>query len=173
MKLSQTVVAATAVAGAGLASVALAGGGPPPAPSAVDPPAFTIVATAEARGRVRAPAPRTDATITRAVRKARANRLPAALASARAEAAMLGAATALRPGRIVGVRRDVSPMGYWGQDEGRFGPGIWCGRIYTGRRTLKRPDGSTRRVNRYRDGCQPPRDTTVRVTVTFAAVPAT
>lgn len=95
-----------------------------------------------------------------------------AVASAGLVAVALGAVAGLRPGRIVGVRRDVSPLGYWGQDEGRFGPGVWCGRLYTGRRMVSRPDGSLRRVNSFRHGCQVPKEATVRITVTFAAEPA-
>ena len=92
-----------------------------------------------------------------------------ATAAARAEATALGAAVGLRPGRIVGVRRDVSPLGYWDQDSGRFGPGRWCGRISRGRKLVRRADGTTRRVARYSDVCQTPKSTTIRVTVTYAS----
>jgi hypothetical protein len=94
------------------------------------------------------------------------------LAATAVARAGLVAVAGLRPGRIVGVRRDVSPLGYWGQDEGRFGPRVWCGRLYTGRRTVTRPDGSVRRVNSFRHGCQVPKEAAVRITVTFAAEPA-
>ena len=83
--------------------------------------------------------------------------MPDAVAVARREATALAAATRLRPGAIVAVRRDVAPLGYWSQDDGHFGPGKWCGRIYVGRRTVRRADGTTRRVARYRDGCKVPR----------------
>jgi hypothetical protein len=172
MGFSRIVLAATAVASVGLVAVALAGGRPPPTAPAPDPPASSVMATESAVGRVRAPRSRTDASIDRAVRAARMGAVPSALTAARTEAGALVAVAGLRPGRIVGVRRDVSPLGYWGQDEGRFGPGVWCGRLYTGRRTVTRPDGSVRRVNSVRHGCQVPKEATVRITVTFAAEPA-
>ena len=171
MGLSRTIVAATAVAVAGMAGVVLASGGPPPADPVTDPPAFTVVATGTASRAVLRPARQTDVTVDRAVRAARLRAFPAAVASARAEASALGNVSGLRLERVVAARRDVGPLGYFGQDDGRFGPGVWCGRIYAGRRTVTRPDGSTRRVVRYRRGCQVPRDASVRVTLTFAARP--
>jgi hypothetical protein len=39
----------------------------------------------------------------------------------------------------------------------------------TGGRTVQRPDGTRRRINRYRHGCQVPKDVSVRLSVTFAA----
>jgi hypothetical protein len=97
--------------------------------------------------------------------------MPTAIVRARQEAVAMGSAARLVLGAVVAVRRDVSPPGWWNEDEGRFGPGKWCGRIYIGRRTVRRSDGTTRRVNRYRDGCQTPKDVSVRLTVTFAATP--
>jgi hypothetical protein len=89
-----------------------------------------------------------------------------------AEADALAAAAHLRAERIVGIRRDSSPLGSWDQDSGRFGPGKWCGRIYGGRREVRQADGTTRRVSRVRYGCPVPKTTTIRVTVTYAASPA-
>jgi hypothetical protein len=161
-------LAAAVLAAGGVTAVALGSGGAAPPPPA-DPPAFTVVAVGTAQRPVKAPARRTDATIDRAVRAALAAGIPGAVAAARREAEALAGAAALRAGRIVGIRRDVSQPPYFDGDEGRFGPGKWCGRIYSGRRTVERPDGTTRRVSRFRHGCQVPKTANVRVTATFAA----
>lgn len=171
MRQTAVVVAAALLAAGGVAAIGLASGASPqPAPP--DPPAFTLVASGSAQRPVTAPARRSNATIDRAVRAARARAVPAAVAAAQREAGVLGAATRLRVGRIVAARRDVSPLPYWDGDEGRFGRGVWCGRLYAGRRSVTRPDGTTRRVARYRRGCQVPKTGAVRVTVTFAAEPS-
>ncbi len=160
-----SIVAATAVAAMVAAGVALAKGEPSSQPA--DPPPFTVVASGTARERVAAPDRRSDATIERAVGAARVRALPRAVAAARRDATELGSAAGLRAGDVVAARRDAGV--FFGGEEGRFGPGVWCGRLYTGRRTVTRPDGTTKRVNRYRRGCVVPPETTVRVTVTFAA----
>jgi hypothetical protein len=170
MRHAKAVLPAAALLAACAGGVALASGGPPPV-TQPDPPPYTIVATGSAERPVVRPSRRTNGTIDRAVRAARARAMPAALAAARREAAALGGAADLAPGAVVAVRRDVSPPGWWSGDEGRFGPGVWCGRIYAGRRTVRRPDGTTRRVARYRRGCPVPRTAAVRLTVTFAATP--
>jgi hypothetical protein len=170
MRHAKVVLLAAGLAAASGTGVALASGGPPPA-MPPDPPPYTIVASGAGRATVLAPRRRTDATVDRAVRAARARAMPGAVAAARREAAGLGAATRLAPGAVVGVRRDTSPPGWWSADDGRFGPGKWCGRIYTGRRTVRRPDGTTRRVARYRHGCQVPKEISIRLSVTFAATP--
>jgi hypothetical protein len=170
MRHAKVVLPTAAVLAAGAAGVALASGGPPPV-TQPDPPPYTIVASGGAERTVNAPSRRTNATIDRAVRAARARGMPAAIAAARREARELGAASRLVPGAVVAVRRDVGPPGWWSADDGRFGPGRWCGRIYAGRRTVRRADGTTRRVARYRRGCPVPRTASVRLTVTFAATP--
>jgi hypothetical protein len=148
--------------------VALASGGAPP-PQPPDPPPYTVVASGAATVKVAEPFRETNASVERVVRAARAEAMPAAIAAARSDAAALGTASGLVPGAVVSVRRDTSPPGWWSADDGVFGPGKWCGRIYTGRRTVRRADGTTKRVNRYRDGCKPPKDISIRLTVTFAA----
>ena len=165
MRHAWSIVAATAVAAVGAAGVALAKGEPSSRPA--DPPPFTVVASGTASERVVAPDRRSDATIEGAVGTACVRALPRAVAAARQDATEVGSASGLRPGDVVAARRDVGV--FFGGDEGRFGPGVWCGRMYVGRRTVTRPDGTTRRVSRYRRGCAVPRETTVRVTVTFAA----
>jgi hypothetical protein len=170
MRSAKVALPTAALLAVGAAGVALASGGPPPVTPA-DPPPYTIVATGSAERPVVRPSRRTNGTIDRAVRAARVRAMPAALAAARRDAAALGAAAQLVPGAVVAVRRDVTPPGYWNADDGRFGPGVWCGRIYAGRRTVRRPDGTTRRVARYRRGCPVPRTAAVRLTVTFAATP--
>ena len=164
-----------AAAGAAVISatgIALASGGPPPVQPA-DPAVDTVVSTATAQSRVVAPAAdrRANATIERAVRAARARALPRAVAAARAEATALAAAAGLQAGAIVGIRRDSPPLGYWDQDAGRFGPGVWCGRVYAGRRVVRRADGTTTRRSRFRHGCPVPKTASIRVTLTFAARP--
>jgi hypothetical protein len=166
-RLHLTLTAATAAVAA-TAGIAIASGGPPPVQPA-DPAVDTVVTTAPGQARVVAPRHRTDATIERAVRAARARALPGAVAAARGEAAQLAAAAGLHAGDIVGIRRDSAPLGYWDQDSGRFGPGVWCGRIYTGRRVVRRADGTSKRVSSFRHGCPVPKTASVRVTLTFAA----
>ena len=170
MRHAKAVLLAAAVVAACACGVAFASGGPPPQP-AQDPSVNTIVAGGYGRGDVERPRRQTDATVDRAVTAAREGALPQAVAAARREATALAGATGLRPGAIVAVRRDMPPLGYWNEEDGRFGPGKWCGRIYVGRRTVRRADGTTRRVSRFRDGCKVPKDVAVRVTVTFAATP--
>ena len=170
MKRSHVTAAAAATAVVAATGIALASGGPPPVQPA-DPAANTVVATASTQARVVPPARRSDATIERAMRTARMRAIPAALEAAREEAAALAAAAGLRAGAAVGIRRDGSPLGYWDQDSGRFGPGRWCGRIPRGRRVVRNADGTTRRVSRFRHGCPVPKSATIRVTVTFAAQP--
>jgi hypothetical protein len=170
MRHAKVVLVAAGFAAAGCTGVAIASGGPPPL-TPPDPPPYTIVASGPGTATVHKPRRRTDATVDRAVRAARARAMPGAIAAARREAAGLGAAAGLMPGAVVAVRRDTSPPGWWSQDDGRFGPSKWCGRIYTGRRTVRRADGTTRRVARYRHGCQVPKDVSIRLSVTFAATP--
>lgn len=167
-RLGLSLGAAVLAAGC-VAALALAGG-PPPAPAPADPPAFTVVVPGSAQSEVRRPGVRTNATIDRAVRAARARAIPLAVAAARRDAAVLGSAGSLRVGAVVAVRRDVSPYGIWDGDDGRFGPGVWCGQTYVTRR-VRRPDGSTKRAGRRRFGCHPPARASVRITVTFRAEP--
>jgi hypothetical protein len=168
MRHAKVVLLAAGIAAACGTGVALASGGPPPVTPA-DQPANTVIAVGYGRAAVDAPRRQTDRTVDRAVVAARTEAMPAAIAAARREAAALGQATGLRPGAVVAVRRDVSPPGYWNAEDGNFGPGKWCGRIYTGRRTVRRADGTIRRVSRFRDGCKVPKDVAVRLSVTFAA----
>ena len=171
MKRSHVTLTAAAAAVIAAAGLALASGGPPPVQPA-DPAVDTVVSTGSAQARVRAPAERSNASIEHAVRAARARAVPGAVAAARSEAAALAAAAGLRTGAIVGIRRDSPPLGYWDQEAGRFGAGIWCGRVYDGRRLARRPDGTTKRVTRYHHGCPVPKRVSIRVTLTFAARPA-
>lgn len=169
MTRARLTVTIAVFAATGIGGVALAGGVPPPDPQP-DPAPGTVVATGSAQGRVVAPARRTDGSIDRAVRAARERALPAAVAAARREAAALARPAALRRGRLVAIRRDVAQPPFGG-DDGRFGPGTWCGRTFAGRRTVTRSDGSTRRVARFKETCQVPKNASVRVTATFGADP--
>ena len=171
MKRSHVSLTAAAAAVIAATGIALASGGPPPVQPA-DPAVDTVVSTGTAQATVVAPPRRSDATIERAVRAARARAMPDAVTAARTEATALAAAAGLRAGAVVGIRRDSAPQGYWDQDAGRFGPGIWCGRIYDGGRVVRRPDGTTKRVARFHRGCPVPKTATIRVTLTFTARPA-
>ena len=170
MNRIHVTLTATAAAVIAAAGIALASGGPPPVQPA-DPDVDTVVSTATAQSAVRAPARRSNATIEAAVRAARARALPRAVAGARSEASALAAAAGLSAGDIVAIRRDSSPLGYWDQDSGRFGPGVWCGRLYVGRRVVRRADGTTTRKSSFRHGCPVPKTASIRVTLTFAARP--
>ena len=150
------LVAAVAAAFVTAVALAFASGGPPPT-EAPSPEVRTIVTHGTARLHVATPARRSNATIERAVRRARAAAFPTAVAAARREATALAAAARLRLAGPLGAARDASPYGFWDPDTGRFGPGKWCGRIFT------RRDG----VRRSHRGCPVPRDLTVRITVTF------
>ncbi len=171
MKRSHVTLTAAAAAVIAAAGIALASGGPPPVQPA-DPAANTVVATASAQARVVAPQRRSNATIEVAMRAARARALPRAVAAARHEADALAAAAGLRAGTVIGIRRDSSPLGYWDQESGRFGPAVWCGRVYAGHRTKRLADGTTKRVASYHHGCPVPKTTSIRVTLTYAARPA-
>jgi hypothetical protein len=167
LHVTLTAAAAAVIAAAG---IALASGGPPPVQPA-DPAVDTVVSTATAQSSVVAPDRRSNATIERAVRAARTRALPRAVAAARTEADALATAAGLRAGTVVGIRRDSSPLGYWDQDAGRFGPGVWCGRVYAGRRVVRRADGTVTRRSSFHHGCPVPKTASIRVTLTFAARP--
>jgi hypothetical protein len=171
MKRSHVTLAAAAVAVIAAAGVAFAGGAGPPPVQPADPAPNTVVSTGSAHANVVKPAHRSDATIERAMRAARIRALPSATAAAHEEAVALADAVGLRAGAAIAIRRDSSPLGFWDQDSGRFGPGRWCGRIYDGRRIVRRANGTTRRVARFHQGCHVPKTATVRVTVTYAAQP--
>lgn len=168
MKRTHVTLTAAAAAVIAAAGIALASGGPPPVQPA-DPAANTVVSTASAQAKVVVPERKSDATIEAAMVAARQRALPKAVAAARVEGAMIASAANLRIGAIVGIRRDSSPLGYWDQDAGRFGPGVWCGRVYGGSKRVRRADGTTKRVARFHHGCPVPKTVSVRVTLTFAA----
>ncbi|HEX8207363.1 MAG TPA: hypothetical protein VF587_14975 [Solirubrobacteraceae bacterium] len=153
-----TLVAATVAAGTIATGIAVSGGGPPPTdPPAPDP--HTVVAHGVGTVRVAEPAKRTNASVERAVRAARRDAIPRAVERARDEARTLAEAAGLKVSEPVGVARDVSPVGWFDEDTGRFGVGRWCGPITTYRR-------GHRRVHH---GCHKPPRVTVRVTLTLAA----
>jgi hypothetical protein len=170
MKRTHVTLTAAAAAVIAAGGIALASGGPPPVQPA-DPAANTVVSTASAQGKVVVPRRKSDATIEAAMVAARQRAVPRAVAAARVEGAMLASAANLRIGAIVGIRRDSSPLGYWDQDAGRFGPGVWCGRVYGGSKRVLREDGTTRRVALFHHGCPVPKTASLRVTLTFAAEP--
>jgi hypothetical protein len=165
------LLAPTAAAVLGGATVALASGGPPPT-QPPDPPPYTVVAHGVAQAPVLDRSHRTDASVHRAVSAARARAVPIAMRYARADADALAKAAGLTLGAAVGVSRQVAPPGgYYSEEAGQFGAGRWCGRLYVRRRTVRRPDGTTRRVAVYRQGCRAPSHASANLAVTFAATP--
>ena len=158
VRSARQIVAATLTAAGVAAGLALASGGPPPREAPAPAPG-TVVAHGTGHARVGEPARRTNRSVERKVRAATGRAIPRAAATARAEAARLAAAAGLRPGKPVGIARDVSPVGYYDEASGRFGPGRWCGPITTWR-------SGERRTHH---GCQKPKRVAVRVTLTVAA----
>jgi hypothetical protein len=160
MKGMRTLTAATvgALAAAGACTaVALASGGPPPVPP--NPPDVrTVVAHGRGAAPITEPAKRGNRTIERAVRRAGRAALPRAVATARREAEALARAAGLTLGGPIGVARNTQPYSGWYPEEGRFGPGRWCGRV------VFRRDGE----RRSRHVCRVPDQQTAEVIVTFA-----
>ena len=167
MSSRRTILLSAVAAGATAAGIAVASGGPPPA-TPPDPAPQTVVAHGFGQKRVAEPDERTNRSVELAVRAAREDAIPRAVAHAREEAEALAAATGLRLGEPAGVGRDGGPPGWWESDTGRFGPGRWCGPIFRWR-TVRGSGGETRRVRRSHHGCHKPPTVSVRVTVTFAA----
>lgn len=163
-----TAVLIGAAASAVVAAIAFAGGGPPPSGDPAAPEVRTVVTHGSAALKVVMPAHRSNRTIELAVRVARRGAFPRAVKSARREAGALAAAAGLPLAGPLGAARDASPAGYYDQDGGTFGPGRWCGPIFTSR-TVVGSDGVRRRVRHSHHGCPTPRGLVVRVTVTFAA----
>jgi hypothetical protein len=157
-----------AAASAAVATIAFAGGGPPPGGDPAAPEVRTVVTHGNTALKIVMPRHRSDRTIERAVRTARREAFPRAVKAARREAGALAAATGLTLAGPLGAARDATPVGYYDTDSGSFGPGRWCGPIYTSR-TVVGSDGIRRRVRRSHHGCPMPRGLFVRVTVTFAA----
>ena len=154
--LTAATTGALATAGA-CAAVALASGGPPPVPPS-PPDVRTVVAQGRGAAPVAEPAKRKDRTIERAVRRAGRAALPRAVAAARREAVALARAAGLTLAGPIGVARNTQPYSGWYPEEGRFGPGRWCGRV------VFRRDGERR--SRY--VCRVPDEQTAQVIVTYA-----
>lgn len=149
-------VAALAAVTASAATAALAGGsGGPPRPESTAPALRTVVGHGTGDVRVRRPARRTSRTIERAVVAARAAATPKAVGAAREDAERVARAAGLTLGTTIGVGRDVPPYGWYEPENGRFGPGRWCGMV-------GRP-GDRRRH------CHLPPSVSVRVTLTVEA----
>ena len=172
MKRSHVTLTAAAIAVIAATGLALASGGPPPVQPA-DPAVDTVVSSGTGQARVVAPGARSP------TRRSSAPCAPRGPGRCRARSrppaprpTALAAAAGLRTGAIAGIRRDTPPIGYWDQDAGRFGPGIWCGRVFGGRREVRQADGTTKRVSRFHHGCPFPKTASIRVTLTFAANPA-
>jgi len=109
------------------------------------------------------------------VRKAEADVLPLAVASARARAVRIGQAAGLNVGAVVAVVDGFSPyFGSFGPfgSSGTFGPGKFCGTV--GRFRFVRRDG--RIVGRKRIGsrrtCRIPARVGSTLSVTYATSPA-
>lgn len=119
---------------------------------------------------------RSNASIAKAVRDAKAAATPLAIADGRARAANLAALSGMVLGQLLTiVEGGASPTGFFGPyygQEGTFGPGRFCG-------TLRRPitrrtsDGKRRRVGvRAVHTCRVPAQVTTNLAMTFATSPA-
>ena len=108
----------------------------------------------------------------KSIRRTVERTLPRAVAAARRDAETLAAGTGLVLGDVVAIAETApSPFGGpFGETQGTFGPGRYCGRIR--RSVLRRINGVRRRVVRSRRICAFPSVVTSSVTVTYSASPA-
>ena len=112
-----------------------------------------------------------NASILAAVRKAKRDAIPQAVADARNRAQLLAAAGDLKLGALISIEDGsaASPFFYssYGQD-GTFGPGKFCG-LVTRYRTTRLASGAVRRtrIGQTRR-CRVPTQVTATETVTFA-----
>jgi hypothetical protein len=111
-----------------------------------------------------------NAAIKRAVDKAYAKAVPAAIADAREDAERIAAASGLKLGAIQSVDENVAQVGYfYGPPSfGRFGPDQYCGTI-TRVHHVRDRRGVLHRVSRREHQCFVPETAAASLAVTFAA----
>ncbi|MEA2142231.1 MAG: uncharacterized protein QOI64_661 [Solirubrobacteraceae bacterium] len=163
---------AVVIASAACAAPAAAQTPGPPAPQ--PPPTVTVTGSGTVK-----PSPlnrRSEASIAKSVRDAKATATPLAIADGRTRAANLAAQAGLVIGPLLGISEGgsgappffFSPFG----QEGTFGPGKFCGTVRTPiyRKTA---DGKRKRVGvRTRHACRVPTQVTASLAMTFASAPA-
>lgn len=150
---------------------------PPPPPAPLPPTTVTVTGT----GTVKPTPynPKRNASIARAVDKAKAAVGPLAIADGTARAAKLAALNGLVLGKLLAITEGpsgpASPfyfVGPYGGQDGTFGPGRYCG-------TIRRPvfirtkAGKLKRV-RYRtiNTCRVPPQVSISYGMTFSTTPA-
>ena len=142
-------------------------------PAPLPPTTVTVTGTGTVK-----PSPlnrKSQASIAKSVRDAKAAATPLAIADGRTRAATLGTHTGLVIGQLLAITEGsgstfpfFSPYG----QEGTFGPGRFCGIIRTPifRRTA---DGKRKRVGlRSRRGCRVPSQVSTSLAMTFSTTPA-
>jgi len=172
MSRIRTARAAGAVVIASLACATPAAAQAPPAP----PPLTTV--TVSGSGIVK-PTPlnrKSNASIAKAVRDAKAAATPLAIADGRARAANLATQTGMVLGQLIAVTEGGSaPFGFFGPfygQEGTFGPGKFCGTVRTPI-YRKAADGKRKRVGfRTRHTCRVPPQVSASLGMTFATTAA-
>ncbi|HEV2777566.1 MAG TPA: hypothetical protein VGV90_18395 [Solirubrobacteraceae bacterium] len=119
---------------------------------------------------------RSNASIAKAVRDAKAAATPLALADGRARAAILAAQTGLGLGALLGITEgSASAFPFFGPSygqEGTFGPGRFCGTIRVP--IFRRTANGGRRVVRFRSrhGCRVPAQVVTSLGMSFSTTPA-
>lgn len=130
----------------------------------------TIVALASGTANVTPDNPNSNASIRAAVAKAQTEAIPKAVSDARLRAADIGGAAGLIPGTIVAVEDQTSLFGPFSAPS-PFGANEYCGPVPSGVRVIRR-NGKRRTVpTGIRRRCQPPKNVTVTLAVTFATTP--
>lgn len=141
-------------------------------PTVQTPAPNTVSAIGTARVKPEPNDRKSNDSIKRAVKVARQQAIPKALADGRERAANLAALAGLPLGALISVGETApSPFGYFGPygDDGTFGPGRYCGTIRT---SVFRTDAQGRRQrvgSRARRTCRIPPYVTASLTVVYAA----
>jgi uncharacterized protein YggE len=169
----RSIRAAGAVVIASAACAACAAPAAAQTPAPLPPTTITVTGTGTVK-----PSPlnrKSQASIAKSIRDAKAAATPLAIADGRTRAATLGAHTGLVIGQLLAITEGsgstfpyFSPFG----QEGTFGPGKFCGIIRTPvfRRTA---DGKRKRVGvRSRRGCRVPSQVSTSLAMTFSTTPA-
>jgi uncharacterized protein YggE len=167
---------AVAVASLASAGPAAAQAPTPPPPAPLPPTTVTVTGTGTVK-----PTPlnrRDNASIAKAVARAKTAAAPLAIADGRARATNVAALNGLRLGTLLAITEGptgASPfffVGPYGGQDGTFGPGRYCGTI---RRVVFRTDSAGKRKpvrTRAIHTCRVPTQVSVSYGMTFATTPA-
>jgi hypothetical protein len=147
-----------------------------PATASAQEPEHTVTAVGVGEVRPQPSDRNNNDAIRRAVEAARRSAIPLAVADARRNAVDIGFASGLRVGAVHYIAETApSPPFYgpFGQDQGTFGPGRFCGRVPRFR-TVRAPNGAVIRRRRIgsRRTCRIPNRVAISLTVTYEATPA-